>query len=88
MISKMMPVELKQALNKVLQPSTGLQDPKKCKHKRKSGDEAGVSCLDCGTALEGFGYMGNAGKNCIHKYMPAEVNTVICKYCEDTKGAK
>ena len=82
MISKMMPVELKQALNKALQPSTGLQDPKKCKHARKAGDEQGVNCLDCGTALEGYGHMANGSKTCIHKYIPSEDNIKICKYCE------
>jgi hypothetical protein len=82
MISKMMPVGLKQALNKVLQPSTGLQDPKTCKHKRKTGDEHGISCLDCGAALEGFGHMAKGSKTCIHKYIPAEENIEYCKYCE------
>lgn len=85
MISKMMPVELKQALKRALQPSTGLQDPVKCKHKRKAGDESGVSCLDCGTALEGFGHKGKDSKTCIHKYIPSNVGTEICTYCDSTK---
>jgi hypothetical protein len=82
-ISKMMPVELKQALNKALQPSTGLQDPKKCQHRRKAGDAQGISCLDCGTALEGYGYMGKGSKICIHEYLTCEDNTVKCKHCEN-----
>ena len=82
MIRKMMPVGLKQALNKALQPFTGLQDPpKKCK-RTKAGDGPGVSCLDCGTALEGYGHQTKGSKNCIHKYMSDEDNTEICIYCD------
>lgn len=85
MISKMMSVGLKQALNRVQEPSTDLQDHKKCKHTRKAGDEQGVSCLDCGTALEGYGNMGKGTKICTHKYIPAEEKTKICKYCNSIK---
>jgi hypothetical protein len=82
----MIPSALRQALNKALQPSTGLQDPKKCKHTRKAGDEQGVSCLDCGTALEGYGYMAKDSKKCLHKYETFEDNREICKYCEYSKN--
>ena len=78
-----MPSELRQALNKALEPSTDLQDPKKCKHKRKAGDNFGVSCLDCGSVLEGYGYIAKRSKTCIHKYVLTENISKICIYCED-----
>jgi hypothetical protein len=81
----MMPVELKQALNKALKPSTGLQDPKKCHHNRKAGDEQGVSCLDCDTTLEGRGYEGKTGKTCVHKFINNDGDQLLCIYCQELK---
>jgi hypothetical protein len=47
---------------------------KLCDHTRRIGDNYGVSCQDCGLALEGFGYGGWFGSNltgrehCIHAW--------------------
>jgi hypothetical protein len=61
----------------------------KCEHKKRIGDNYGVSCQDCNTVLEGYGYGGVFGSNlhgkekCVHGNW-YKINDVEeqCVYCQ------
>jgi hypothetical protein len=66
-----------------------------CKHLSRVGDNYGMSCMDCGKQLSGFGYGGWFGMNltgkttCIHLWSPmGEGGAAICVYCEEIKDAE
>jgi hypothetical protein len=54
-----------------------------CKHEHRVGDNYGVSCVDCGVALEGYGYWGEASKRCVkHLWLDDGNGGECCMYCE------
>ena len=62
-----------------------------CEHTKRIGDNYGVSCQDCGIALEGFGYGGWFGSNltdmehCIHAWCKVSAGEEECLYCHRTR---
>ncbi len=60
----------------------------KCRHLREVGDNYGVSCLDCGERLSGYGYGGFFGANltpekeCIHEFLETGDGWKVCIYCQ------
>lgn len=65
-----------------------------CEHLRKIGDNYGLSCVDCGEKLSGFGYggwFGNriaSGETCVHFFVPMgdeDTKIEVCLYCEMPK---
>ena len=62
-----------------------------CEHTKRIGDNYGVSCQDCGIALEGFGYGGWFGSNltgreqCIHAWFTLSAGEEECLYCHATR---
>lgn len=57
----------------------------KCLHLHQIGDNYGVTCVNCGEALEGFGYWGTGGKKCIKHLWLDNGDFFVCLYCEETK---
>jgi hypothetical protein len=63
-----------------------------CQHDRRQGDNNGVSCMDCGKQLEGYGFGGNGNGKCIHRYQPmygsppGVPDLEVCIYCEDEQN--
>jgi hypothetical protein len=59
-----------------------------CEHTKRIGDNYGVSCQDCGTVLEGFGYGGFLGsllkgqRKCVHMWGKISAEEEQCRYCE------
>lgn len=56
-----------------------------CPHNRKVGDNYGLTCMDCGAILEGYGNNAETRpKECIHKWMDhgMEKEYEVCIYCE------
>ena len=66
------------------QPTTPMS---KCQHRKRIGDNYGVTCQDCGAVLEGYGYGGFFGNNlrgneqCIHVWMKISTEQQECAYC-------
>ena len=62
-----------------------------CDHNKRVGDNYGVSCQDCGLALEGFGYGGWLGGNlsgtepCIHAWYKVSAGEEECLYCHKAR---
>ena len=63
-----------------------------CDHTKQIGNIYGVSCQDCGLALEGYGYGGMFGSNltgnerCIHgAWYPISDTAEECLYCHSTR---
>jgi hypothetical protein len=60
----------------------------KCEHKRRMGDNYGISCQDCQEVLEGYGYGGWFGSNlkgnksCIHVWEKISAEEEQCMYCQ------
>jgi hypothetical protein len=61
-----------------------------CQHLSKQGDNYGITCTDCGEALEGYGYGGWFGSNlkgneqCLHgenAWYKISVEQEKCLYC-------
>jgi hypothetical protein len=58
-----------------------------CEHTKRIGDNYGVSCRECGRALEGFGYGGwfvsnqSAWVPCIHAWWKVSAGEEECTYC-------
>lgn len=52
-----------------------------CEHQNKVGDNYGLTCLDCGEVLEGYGYWGQADR-CRHVWVKSE-GGCECLYCQD-----
>ena len=52
-----------------------------CKHSNRIGDNYGLTCLDCGEVLEGYGYFGSVSR-CVRHLWFAEGEYFICFYCE------
>ena len=55
-----------------------------CPHHNKIGDNYGITCMDCGEALEGYGNWGEGSKECHHKFVreTLESDIDVCVYCE------
>lgn len=54
-----------------------------CEHLRRVSDAYGITCLDCGEILAGYGY-DHEGKDCIHNgYYIFNCGDDIpyCEYC-------
>lgn len=62
-----------------LNPESGF-----CSHNRTQGDNYGVTCLDCGEPIAGYGYWGEGSKTCRHSWvrMDDESTEEICIYCQ------
>ena len=62
-----------------------------CEHTKRIGDNYGVSCQDCGIALEGYGYGDWFGRNlkgierCIHLWFTISAGEDECLYCHTTR---
>lgn len=50
-----------------------------CEHRRMIGDNYGLSCMDCGEVLEGFGYWAQS-QTCRHVWSKGE-GGYECIYC-------
>ncbi|MEW6179204.1 MAG: hypothetical protein AB1522_04675 [Chloroflexota bacterium] len=50
-----------------------------CEHRNKVGDNYGLTCLDCGEVLEGYGYWGQS-ETCRHVWLKGE-GGYECLYC-------
>lgn len=55
-----------------------------CPHHRQQGDNYGITCMDCGEVLAGYGYWAEGSKECIHSFIPSaeDERYEICIYCE------
>ncbi len=62
-----------------------------CDHKKRIGDNYGLTCQDCGEQLEGYGYGGWFGRNitgnrkCIHVWGKISAEEEQCLYCEEIR---
>jgi hypothetical protein len=62
-----------------------------CEHTKQIGDNYGVSCQSCGTAVEGFGYGGFYasivyGGHCLHgAWYKIGGGKEECLYCHQTR---
>lgn len=63
-----------------------------CDHRKRIGDNYGVSCSNCGQILEGFGYGGFIGGNltgvekCIHQaWFTVNEREEECIYCHEQR---
>lgn len=53
-----------------------------CPHHRKQGDNYGLTCLDCGSVLEGYGYRAHI-RSCVHAPHFQKGEPIgHCQYCE------
>lgn len=59
-----------------------------CEHNKRMGDNYGISCQNCGQALEGYGHGGWFGSNlkgdegCVHgAWYPVNADEEECLYC-------
>lgn len=74
------------------QPAPAKAD--ECEHLKRVGDNYGVSCEDCGAALEGYGYGGFFGSNltgheqCLHVWVKAAAEQEDCAYCHRLRYAE
>ncbi len=50
-----------------------------CPHRRRIGDNYGMTCEDCGQVLEGYGYWGQS-HTCLHVWAEYEGGKE-CLYC-------
>jgi len=49
----------------------------------KIGDNYGVTCMDCGEHLEGYGHWGEGGSPCRHgSWWRNDEGLDVCLYCE------
>ncbi len=68
-----------------IQPSFNTS-PNGCEHSRQSGSEYGLSCIDCGTELLGFG-KANTSEVCVNHQFHVVTNEeyhpigTFCIYC-------
>jgi len=54
-----------------------------CNHPSKIGDNYGVTCMDCGQHLEGYGHYGKGGNPCRHgQTWRNDEGLQVCVYCE------
>ena len=60
-----------------------------CQHNRTQGDNYGVTCLDCGEAIAGYGFWAEGSKVCIHDWgrMGDESTEEMCMYCQACRPA-
>ena len=58
-----------------------------CMHNSRQGDNYGVTCMDCGEVLEGYGYWAEGSKSCNHHFIPENSDSKyeVCMYCETTQ---
>lgn len=58
-----------------------------CPHHRQQGDNYGVTCMDCGEALEGYGYWAEGSATCHHRFMDEGPDSQYetCMYCETSR---
>ncbi len=53
-----------------------------CKHTSKVGDNYGISCMDCGAQLAGYGYYGDF-PYCLHHWTASvDGEYLVCYYCQ------
>ena len=55
-----------------------------CEHRRQQGDNYGVTCMDCGETLAGYGYWAEGSKVCKHDWITEAEDSdyEVCMYCE------
>jgi hypothetical protein len=60
-----------------------------CKHRKRIGDNYGISCQECGQALEGYGgWFGSklkGNEKCIHVWTKISSAEEECMYCHTTR---
>lgn len=57
-----------------------------CPHHRQQGDNYGVTCMDCGETLSGYGYWAEGSQVCHHVWYPdPDDEYETCMYCESTR---
>jgi len=58
-----------------------------CEHTKRIGDNYGISCQECGQALEGYGYGDwlhsglHITERCIHVWYKISSEEEECMYC-------
>lgn len=59
-----------------------------CWHRITQGDNYGITCMECGETLEGYGYWAESSNTCNHHFIPEspESENEICMYCETTRA--
>lgn len=55
-----------------------------CQHRNKIADNNGMTCLDCGATLAGYGYFAEGSRECKHEWQPIsqDGSGYVCVYCE------
>lgn len=61
-----------------------------CQHSRRQGDNYGVTCMECGETIAGYGFWGEGSKTCIHEWgrMDDESKEEMCIYCQVYRPAQ
>jgi len=66
-----------------------------CEHRKRIGDNYGLSCQDCGEQLEGYGYGGffdtsslTGDEPCIHVWDTSDPEVEECNYCFDIRDKR
>ncbi len=77
--------ELMQMIKESLERPNNTIIPDDCQHNRTVGDNYGVTCMDCGVTLKGYGYWAEGSKVCIHEFLPYDDKYEICGYCEQLR---
>ena len=60
---------------------------KDCPHSRWVGDTYGITCMDCGATLEGYGYWAEGSHECKHHFVDVGEGVRVCLYCEREQSA-
>jgi hypothetical protein len=67
-----------------------MERDKKCQHNERMDDRCGVTCLECGQVVEGYGYGGPFGSNltgkeqCLHaNWYAVRGGEPACPYCHE-----
>lgn len=53
-----------------------------CPHNSQVGDNYGLTCMDCGATLAGYGYWGEGLRECQHHFVNNGEGIQVCLYCE------
>ncbi|WP_040007227.1 hypothetical protein [Fibrisoma limi] len=60
-----------------------------CQHRTTQGDNYGITCMDCGEAIAGYGYWGEGSTVCKHDWarLDEESDEEMCMYCQAVRSA-